>query len=62
MPTSRPRRPRADALAVSSTSVRPSPLSLMREGLLDPLGAEEVRDLFAYLMGRAQVPLPRPGR
>ena len=39
--------------------VRPSPLSMMPEGLLDPLSAEEVRDLIVYLMSRAQVPLPR---
>ena len=36
----------------------PSPLSLMPEGLLDSLGGDQVRDLFAYLMGRSQVPLP----
>ena len=32
--------------------------SLMPDGLLAPLRDEEVRDLTAYLMGRAQVPLP----
>lgn len=32
--------------------------SLMADGLLQPLSAEQVRDLFAYLMTRAQVPLP----
>jgi putative membrane-bound dehydrogenase-like protein len=32
--------------------------SLMPEGQLDPLAATEVRDLFAYLMGRVQAPLP----
>ena len=42
--------------------VKPSPLSLMPEGLLDPLGEAEVRDLIAYLMHRTQVPLPPPGR
>ena len=31
--------------------------SLMADGLLQPLTAEQVRDLFAYLMTRAQVPL-----
>jgi putative heme-binding domain-containing protein len=38
--------------------VRPSPNSLMPEGLLDPLTPAEVRDLLAYLMHRTQVPLP----
>ncbi len=36
----------------------PTLSSLMPEGLLDPLKPDEVRDLFAYLMGRVQVPLP----
>jgi putative membrane-bound dehydrogenase-like protein len=40
--------------------LRPSPLSLMPDGLLDPLKEAEVRDLIAYLMQRTQVPLPRP--
>jgi hypothetical protein len=30
----------------------------MPEGLLDPLAAAEIRDLVAYLMQPAQVPLP----
>jgi hypothetical protein len=30
----------------------------MPEGQLDPLAPEEVRDLFAYLMKKTQVPLP----
>jgi hypothetical protein len=30
----------------------------MPEGQLDVLEPAEVRDLFAYLMGRVQVPLP----
>ena len=34
--------------------------SLMADGLLQPLSAEQVRDLFAYLMTRQQVPLPEP--
>ncbi len=38
--------------------IEPSPLSLMPEGLLDPLAPAEVRDLFAYLMRPTQVPLP----
>ena len=38
--------------------ITPSELSLMPEGQLDPLAAQEVRDLFAYLMRKAQVPLP----
>lgn len=41
-------------------ALRPSPLSLMPEGLLDPLTELEIRDLAAYLMHRTQVPLPRP--
>jgi putative heme-binding domain-containing protein len=35
-----------------------SPLSLMADGLLQPLNEEQVRDLIAYLQGRSQVPLP----
>ena len=38
--------------------MKPSPASMMPEGLLDPLSAEEVRDLVAYLASKAQVPLP----
>jgi putative membrane-bound dehydrogenase-like protein len=33
-------------------------LSLMPDGLLNPLSADETRDLVAYLSGRAQVELP----
>jgi len=40
--------------------IDPSPLSLMPEGLLDPLSPTEVRNLFGYLMQRTQVPLPKP--
>jgi putative heme-binding domain-containing protein len=39
-------------------ALEPSPLSLMPEGLLKPLSAEQIRDLTAYLMSRSQVPLP----
>ena len=39
--------------------IEPSASSLMPEGLLDPLSAAEVADLFAYLMQRTQVPLPQ---
>ncbi len=35
-----------------------TPLSLMPEGQLDVLKREQVRDLIAYLMSSAQVPLP----
>jgi putative heme-binding domain-containing protein len=42
--------------------VRPSSLSLMPDGLLDPLSRDELRDLMAYLMHRTQVPLPQQGR
>jgi putative membrane-bound dehydrogenase-like protein len=41
--------------------VRPSAVSLMPDGLLDPLSAAEVRDLIGYLMHRTQVPLARSG-
>ena len=34
----------------------------MPEGLLDPLTADEVRDLFAYLNQQTQVPLPAGAR
>src|SRR5262249_42578438 len=37
-----------------------SPVSLMPEGLLAALKDDEVRDLFAYLMGPNQVPIKRP--
>jgi putative membrane-bound dehydrogenase-like protein len=40
--------------------LRPSPASLMPDGLLDTLSATEIRDLIAYLSQHAQVPLP-PG-
>jgi len=36
-------------------SRRPSAVSLMPEGQLDPMKPEEIRDLFAYLQGPAQV-------
>ncbi len=42
--------------------IDPSPLSLMPEGQLDPLSPDDVRDLFAYLMHRTQVPLPSGAR
>jgi putative membrane-bound dehydrogenase-like protein len=38
--------------------LRPTSASLMPEGQLDALKGAEVRDLFAYLMGRVQVDLP----
>jgi putative membrane-bound dehydrogenase-like protein len=38
--------------------VRPTPLSLMPDGLLAPLPEGQVRDLIAYLMHPRQVPLP----
>jgi putative heme-binding domain-containing protein len=41
-------------------AIEPSPLSLMPEGLLQPLKPDQVRNLFAYLMTFSQVPLP-PG-
>jgi putative heme-binding domain-containing protein len=39
-------------------SVKPSAKSLMPEGVLETLKADEVRDLIAYLMSPSQVPLP----
>ncbi len=36
-----------------------SPVSLMPEGLLEKFAEDEVRDLFAYLAGADQVPLPK---
>jgi hypothetical protein len=39
-----------------------SPLSMMPEGLVEALAPEQVRDLFAYLMSRQQVPCPQRSR
>jgi putative membrane-bound dehydrogenase-like protein len=36
--------------------------SLMAEGLLQPLSAEQIRDLFSYLMTQAQVPVSEPAK
>jgi putative heme-binding domain-containing protein len=50
-----------DTLTIERTDIeaqKESKQSLMADGLLQPLTAEQVRDLFAYLMTRAQVPLP----
>jgi len=38
---------------------KPTQLSVMPEGLLDALKPDEVLDLVKYLMGTAQVPLPK---
>jgi putative heme-binding domain-containing protein len=38
--------------------MRPTPLSLMPDGLFNNLRDEQVRDLIGYLMARRQVPLP----
>jgi putative membrane-bound dehydrogenase-like protein len=49
-----------ERLSVKQTDVeaiRPSNLSLMPEGLLDPLGEKDLRDLVGYLMSPQQVPL-----
>jgi len=40
---------------VASTEI--SPLSMMPEGLLNPMNEDDVRDLFLYLRQRAQVPM-----
>ena len=37
--------------------VRLSSVSLMADGLLQPLKETQIRDLIAYLMSRSQVPL-----
>jgi putative membrane-bound dehydrogenase-like protein len=39
-------------------SVKDSPLSIMPEGQLDALSRDQVRDLFAYLTSKDQVPMP----
>jgi putative heme-binding domain-containing protein len=39
-------------------ALKPTTASLMPEGQLDTLKPDEVRDLFAYLKGRVQAPLP----
>jgi putative membrane-bound dehydrogenase-like protein len=44
------------------TGIRESTLSLMPEGLLDALSAEQARDLIAYLMHKSQVPMPVASR
>ena len=38
---------------------RSAPLSLMPDNQLQPMTDEQLRDLFAYLMTRSQVPLPK---
>ena len=43
-------------------TIKPTPLSLMPDGLLDPLTPTEIRDLFAYLMSSSQVPLSSEAR
>ena len=40
------------------TETQVLPISLMPEGLLPAMTPEQVRDLFAYLMGSSQVDLP----
>jgi putative heme-binding domain-containing protein len=40
-------------------SIRPSTSSLMPDGLMDQLKADEIRDLVAYLGHPTQVPLPK---
>jgi putative heme-binding domain-containing protein len=42
--------------------IQESALSMMPEGLLDPLTPEQARDLLAYLMHPSQVPLPAIGK
>jgi putative membrane-bound dehydrogenase-like protein len=38
--------------------IKPSPASMMPEGILDKLSPDDVRDLVAYLASKSQVPLP----
>jgi putative heme-binding domain-containing protein len=47
--------PRADIRSLVQSDV-----SMMPEGLLNPLNDEDVRSLIAYLRGARQVPLPPP--
>src|SRR5207253_4152391 len=42
--------------------IRDSAVSLMPEGLLEALTAEQARDLIAYLMHKSQTPLPAAGK
>jgi putative membrane-bound dehydrogenase-like protein len=42
------------------TDLRESTQSLMPDGLLDAMPADQARDLVAYLMHKSQVPLPAP--
>jgi putative heme-binding domain-containing protein len=39
-------------------AIKPSPVSMMPDGLLDRLSPQEIRELFAYLASTSQVPLP----
>lgn len=39
-------------------AIKPSEISMMPEGLLERLSPQELRDLFAYLASKGQVPLP----
>ncbi|MGL6095769.1 MAG: PVC-type heme-binding CxxCH protein [Fimbriiglobus sp.] len=41
---------------------KPTPLSIMPDGLFDTLKDDELRDLVAYLRATAQVPLPAGGK
>ncbi|MFO0887624.1 MAG: c-type cytochrome [Isosphaeraceae bacterium] len=41
---------------------KPSSASLMPDGVLNELTEEQIRDLFAYLQTRAQVPLPEAAK
>jgi putative heme-binding domain-containing protein len=41
-------------------AIKPSEASMMPEGLLERLSAQELRDLFAYLASKSQVPVSEP--
>ena len=50
-----------EALAIERAEIESfadSSLSLMPEGLLESLTAEQARDLIAYLKHKSQVPMP----
>ena len=58
-------RTMTDKLSIEKDQIASSqelPQSLMPEGLLLAFSESQVRDLFAYLMHKSQVPLPQPAK
>ena len=53
-----PERKPSSCRAVKSESLQQSEVSMMPEGLLQPLSDQEIRDLLYYLSRPGQVPLP----